>query len=248
MRKWVFILCLCLLTFLFITDIYAIRVSRPPKLSKKLAPNEISQLNDYLESIWNLQNGEFNFDIVTSSKTNADNGDLWIKTPQLAEIQYKAGDIIYTLSPIVYGEIFADDAGVTIALGGDGGEDDKAQITAFNENGVFYNTVVSHASDDITITIAGNYLCVVSLHVESTAGGGDTFGYKVYKNNGVTSVPGLHAHRDMAGGGGDVGSVSISGLATFAVGDTIEVWVWNEDDASDIVIDDINLSVVRLGP
>ena len=76
---------------------YGFRVSRPPTLSHPLNKEQVNQLNKYLESIWNLQNGEFNLDIVTATKANAQNGDVWIiLTGSIAKIQFKANNTIFT--------------------------------------------------------------------------------------------------------------------------------------------------------
>lgn len=99
MRKVIILLCF----LLFVPSIQAFRISRPPKLTKKLDGNQITQLNNFLESIWYLQQGEFNFDITTSVKTNANNGDLWFNdTNGIVRIQYKANDRIFSITPDGY--------------------------------------------------------------------------------------------------------------------------------------------------
>ena len=158
------------------------------------------------------------------------------------------GDVIFVGSAgLAYGELSAYDEGDTIALGG-AGIANKAQITTFDVSGPSNNMTPSVAQSHITVDVAGHYLCTVSIHMESTGGGGaKEFGFAVYKNNGTTLFENCHAHRKVAGGGGDTGSVSISGILDLAVSDTIEVWCWNEDDDDDIVIDDITLTLVQIG-
>ena len=105
-----------------------------------------------------------------------------------------------------------------------------------------------HTNDHITVTIAGHYLCNVSISAESASGGrADEFGFAVYKNNGATIFANCHSHRELTGGSGDTGSVSLSGILDLAVSDTIEVWTWNEDSTDDLVVDDITLSLVQIG-
>ena len=95
MRKFFIIL-------LIVTSL-GFRINRPPLLSEPLDQEQINKINSYLEDVWNLQNGEFNFDIKTTTKTNADNGDLWfIQTGAVIRIQYKANDHIFTLTPDGY--------------------------------------------------------------------------------------------------------------------------------------------------
>lgn len=134
---------------------------------------------------------------------------------------------------------------ITIGLAG---KANRAQVTSFDTNDVSNNMTPDHAQDHITVVKAGMYMCIVSLHIETAgAGGADTFGFSVYKLNGTVEFTNVHAHRLMAGGGGDVGSVGLSGIIDLAVDDTIELWCWNEDSADDIVIDDVTLSLFQLG-
>jgi hypothetical protein len=95
-RKFLVILLILLVP----TSVYAFRISRPQTFSLPWDKTQVTQLNDYLESVWNLQNGEFNLDIVTSPKNNAFTGDVWlIKTGVTVAIQYKANDRVFTVSP-----------------------------------------------------------------------------------------------------------------------------------------------------
>ena len=148
---------------------------------------------------------------------------------------------------LLFGEISAHSVLDTITITGSG-EPNKVQITSFDTDGASNNTTPDHTNDHITITKEGLYMCVVSLHIESSGGGGaDLFGASVYKNNGATEFNNVHAHRKLSGGGGDVGAASMSGIIDLAVSDTIEVWIWNEDSTDDIVIDDITMSLVQIG-
>jgi hypothetical protein len=160
----------------------------------------------------------------------------------------KAGDMIFVGGAgLAFAEIYAADANNTITIT-TAGKANKVQITSFTNNGVSNNCTPDHTSDHITITKAMKYLCTVSIHLKSAAAGGsDTIGYSVYKNNGATEFANLHGQRDLSGGGGDEGSVSLSGIIDLAVNDTIEVWIWNVDSTDDIVIDDINLSLLGVG-
>lgn len=150
-------------------------------------------------------------------------------------------------SGLPYGEIYAADANNTLTITTTG-KANKVQITSFTANGVSNLMTPDHTNDHITITKAGVYKCNMSMHLESVGGGGaDNYGYSVYKNNGATEFANLHGQRDLSGGGGDEGSVSVSGLIDLAVNDTIEVWIWNNTNADNIIIDDINLSLVQVG-
>lgn len=146
-----------------------------------------------------------------------------------------------------YGEISAADASATQTITTTG-KANKVQITAFDTNGVSNLCTPDHTNDHITIVKAGVYRCSMTAHVASVgAGGADNYGYSVYKNNGATEFTNLHGQRDLAGGGGDEGSISVDGLITLAANDTVEVWIWNNTNADDIVVDDINLNLIQVG-
>lgn len=162
--------------------------------------------------------------------------------------QFTAANLWFATSGgMCFASIYANDANDTLTIS-DTGQANKVQVTTFDTNGESNNATPDHTNDHITVTKAGIYLCNVSLHVKSVgAGGADTIGYSVYKNNGATEFADLHGQRDLSGGGGDEGSISLSGIIDLAVNDTIEVWIWNNDSTDDIVVDDINLSLVQVG-
>jgi len=150
------------------------------------------------------------------------------------------------LTNLIYGEISVYDSsdGAT-SLGGDGGKDDKAQFLFFDTNGPANGTTPDHSEDHITIVNAGVYLILVSSTF--TGANNNEYGLSVYLNNGTTELENLHWHRSTGAAGAAIGSTSASGLTTLSVGDTVEVWVWNEDSANDIEISDITLTIIRVG-
>jgi hypothetical protein len=146
-----------------------------------------------------------------------------------------------------YGGIHGFDEMDEMTIGGVGIAN-KAQITTFDTNDSAVGTTPDHTNDHITIDRAGKYFVAASMHVESVgAGAADTVGMGIFKNDGATLFENVHGHRKLAGGGGDIGSMTISGIVTLAATDTVEVWCWNEDNIRNIVIDDITLSVYRVG-
>lgn len=146
---------------------------------------------------------------------------------------------------LCYGEIYvrANAVATNVTVAGT-----YVQFLGFANDGESNNATPDHTNDHITITKAGRYLVTVSIHVESTgAGGADEFGFEVRKNNGAVIFDNMHAHRQMAGGGTDVGSVGMNGIVDLAVNDTIELWVTNEDSTDDVLIEDCTLSIVQVG-
>ena len=155
------------------------------------------------------------------------------------------GKSLYTGSGgMVFGEIYAHDNSTetTITTAGT-----KVQVTIFDTDGQASNTSPSHSQDHITTTKAGIYLVTVSLTADSVSGAGAEFDFQVYKNNGATAFDNAHAHRSFAGGGGEIGSVSISGLIPLDANDTVEVWVTNDTNTQNIIVSDITLSLVQVG-
>jgi len=157
------------------------------------------------------------------------------------------GDLVFVNSDgMCFGEIYATDVANTITIAGTGYAN-RVQITSFAVNGVSNNATPDHTNDHITITKAGMYLCTVSVAASSAGGTAYLAGFGVFKGNGVTAFENLHAHRNLSGGGGDNGSISMSGIIDLAATDTVEVWCWNATNTNNIVIDDITLSLLQIG-
>ena len=158
------------------------------------------------------------------------------------------GDMYFSVagSGLPRASIYAYNAGDTITISGTGIAN-KEQITTFDTNDVSNLATPDHANDHITIDKAGDYLVLVSISISSTGGTAYKMDFGVFKNGGTVQFQGLNSHRNLSGGGGDDGSVSISDVVTFAATDTVEVWCWNETNTNNIVIDDITLTVVQVG-
>lgn len=122
------------------------------------------------------------------------------------------------------------------------------QFTGFANDGQSSNCTPDHTENHIQIDVAGIYLVVCSITVESVGGGAaDILSAEIRKNNGATIFENLYAHRKLVGGGGDKGSVSISGLAPLSKDDTVELWITDDDNPANLLVGDCNLSVARLG-
>lgn len=143
---------------------------------------------------------------------------------------------------IPYGEISAQSNTTTTSLT----EDVPAQITIFDTNGASNNATPDHTNDHITITKAGHYYVSCSMTVNSSGGTGALVEFEVMKNNGDSSII-PHQDRTFAGGGGESGCLTLTGIADLAATDTIEVWATNEDNDDDFVVEDICLSAFQIG-
>ncbi|RLC77028.1 MAG: hypothetical protein DRJ03_27545, partial [Chloroflexi bacterium] len=175
------------------------------------------------------------FDATPANQTLSLNADVIIR-----------GDLNFgsTGKGLAYGEISVVSNSTTTTISASG---TKYQVTIFDTDGPNNNTTPAHGTDDITITQAGDYMINVSATVNSVGGTSSRFEMDVRKNNGATAVGALHCDRNMPGGGASSGVISMSGIATLAVNDTIEVWIENEDNTTDYVVEDITLTVIQIG-
>lgn len=121
------------------------------------------------------------------------------------------------------------------------------QVLIFDTDDPSNNATPDHTNDHITITKAGDYLIIVSATVNTSAGVGQKVEITVQKNNGNSMVGALHADRNFGGGGGEAGSMSMSGIAALAATDTVEVWIENETSTDNLVVEDITLTLVQIG-
>lgn len=151
------------------------------------------------------------------------------------------------IGPTPFGEISASDVNQTVAISASG-QGNKVQIDVFTTDGAYKNTSPDAANYRIGIDIAGYYMCMCSIAVLSAAGVGFRAGFSLYKNNGATEFENTHAHHQLAGGGGDAGSITLSGIVALDAGDTLELWGWNEDNTTDLVVDDVTLSTFMRMP
>jgi hypothetical protein len=157
-------------------------------------------------------------------------------------VRFNSG-LIQVIAPLEFGEVsILNNTSTTVLAAAT-----PAQFLFFDTNGPSNGATPDHTNDHITVNKAGTYLVTCSVTTETTVGGGITLDLAVMKNNGATQVGAVHAHRDMAGGGGDVGSISMSGLAVLSSGDTIELWVENETNGNDIILEDATLSIAMVG-
>lgn len=147
--------------------------------------------------------------------------------------------------PSVYGSVYVKNNGAATVIGGVGIAN-KAQYTGFAATGPSNLTVPSAANDDITTTYAGDYLVMASITARTVGAGADQVVFSIWKNNGAVEQISLLAQQRFAGGGADLRSISISGIETFAAGDTVELWLYNQTAANNILITDCNLTIKRI--
>ncbi|MCP5017633.1 MAG: hypothetical protein GY938_20535, partial [Ketobacter sp.] len=119
----------------------------------------------------------------------------------------------------------------------------KVQVTIFDTDSVANKVTPDHTNNHITISTDGNYE-VYAPSVSFYGAGGRTYSFAIFINNGTTQI-GPRTSRKL-GAGGDVGALPVSALATLTAGDTVELWVQNEDNAGDLTVQDASLCVKGL--
>lgn len=162
----------------------------------------------------------------------------------LRKITAGGSTITCLVAPFTYADISVTDNTTATTISSAGV---AVQVTIFDTNGPALVCVPDHTNDHITVTRAGTYAVACTATVNSIAGAASRFEVTVRKNNGVTLVSPIHVDRNIAGGGGNSGSVAMAGLATLAAADTIEVWIENETNAQNYVIENIALILNRVG-
>lgn len=81
-------------------EAFGYRLDRPITFTYPLDERQVRKLNNTLQDLWNVQNGRQNFDVISSLKSNADNGDLWfIQTGETVYIHFKGNDHVFTITP-----------------------------------------------------------------------------------------------------------------------------------------------------
>lgn len=147
-----------------------------------------------------------------------------------------------------YGEISGTEVGDTLTISGTGVAN-KVQITSFSVNGESNGSVTpDHTNDHVTVGKAGRYEVSCRITAESAAAGGSAeIAASIFANNGVTRFTNTTQGRKLTGGGGDVGFFDPGGICPLSANDTVEVWIWNETNTDNIVIDDVTLTVKQLG-
>jgi hypothetical protein len=140
-----------------------------------------------------------------------------------------------------YAELFSNSYGTATTINT---ADVWYQYTGFTNSGAASGATPDPTNDHITINKAGKYL--ITSSVSFSGGANSTYEIEVKKNNGVTDLTNIHTERKLSAGG-DVGSVSLSGIGDLSATDTIELWVRNIDNTNNVTLKDVTLSLCYIG-
>ena len=172
-----------------------------------------------------------------------ENIDPFIKTQVINTKQF-SGNLIFTGGGMCHGGISAQDNSTETAIAVAG---TPVQVTIFDTNAGSNNTIPDHTEDHIEIQKAGFYYIGVSATVNSVSGAGSRFEITVSKNNNGTPKIIPHADRNISGGGGQSGVIAMVGCALLEVGDTVEVWIENETNTQNYIIENIGITLFQIG-
>jgi len=120
------------------------------------------------------------------------------------------------------------------------------QVTVFDTIDHQHHVAADLTESHMTIERAGHYLISLSATIDSVTGAASKAEISIKKNNGASNIV-PHVDRNLAGGGGTSGVISISGIALLAVGDTIEMWIKNETNTQNYVVEDVSLAILQIG-
>jgi len=163
--------------------------------------------------------------------------------------QVRIGDDLFFAgagSGLPHAGIYCHDVTSTLTIASSG-EANKVQVTQFTANETSNLMTPDHTNDHITVVKTGVYLVTASISISSTGGTSYEVMFGCWKNNGATEFLNLHSHRMLAGGGGDKGSMTISGLVSLTATDTLELWCANITNTNNVIIESITLSAVMVG-
>jgi hypothetical protein len=151
----------------------------------------------------------------------------------------------YIATTNAYAGIKAEDNSTETAIAVAG---TPVQVTIFDTNGPSSDGLTpDHTNDHITVDTAGIFMVAVSATVNSVVGAASRFEMTVMKNNGATGPIIPHIDRNVGGGGTESGVISMGPYpVALSLGDTVEVWIENETNTQNYVVEDISLSVKRI--
>lgn len=112
--------------------------------------------------------------------------------------------------------------------------------------GAYTSASISTVNSEITIGQSGDYHIDVSLAISQTGASAATWAFKVGKDTGggYSPIAGLVAKRTTSST--DVGSVSISGIASLTAGDKVAVFFERTAGSVDMVFQECNICINKV--
>jgi hypothetical protein len=185
--------------------------------------------------------GVLSLDETTAPSSDAGYGKVWTESDNRLYFQDGGGTEHVVTHDYAGISVIDNTTATVISSAGT-----AVQVTVFDTNDPSQGATPDHTNDHITIAATGDYHIIVAASVNSIAGASSRFEMTVQKNNGASVVGPMHVDRNISGGGGNTGSVGMSGIATLTAADTLEVWIENETNTQNYIVENITLSIIRL--
>lgn len=233
----------------------------PPQFTEEYDGRKMRQLVEEIERLHAMLTADTvagirtgNFDILEATNlfvresaaglaSRAGWGQFWVDdaAPNIPMFTDDAGNV-FQLSRVAYAGISVVDNTNTTTLNSAA----HVQIVDFNTNDPSTGVTPDHANDHLVVLIAGEYFVNCSVAVKNSAGTPHVIHVEVKKNNGTVDVMPAHAHRSLPSAS-DIGSISLSGIATLEANDTVELWA-DTDSATNrnVTFEDVVLTIVRV--
>ncbi|GAG00930.1 unnamed protein product, partial [marine sediment metagenome] len=144
---------------------------------------------------------------------------------------------------LLFGEMSAEGNAVESAIAVAG---TAVQVLIFDTNGLSSgNTTPDHTNDHILTGVDGIFEINVAATINSVAGAASKCELQCQKNNGASEIL-VHADTNYSGGGGEAHVMFLHGYADLVSTDTVEVWIVNETNTANYVVEDIVLTIKQI--
>jgi len=144
-----------------------------------------------------------------------------------------------------YGSIYTDDGDAASPVITQTPGTTPVLFTGFTDNGVGSGITVDAANDKFSIDITGTYLITAQFAFSGTLNATFELQPTIISDSPVTPLPGTKTERKL-GTGGDVGSCSLTGLASLTAGDEVGIYI-NGTAGADIDTHNAQFTLHRVG-
>jgi len=110
--RWIYV---SLIILLLSSPVEARRISRPDAHNIPWTEEQITDLNNTLEDIFNMQKGRYEMDVVTTPKSTPNDGEMWIYTGPTTRLQFRANNTTYDVVSQDTG-FYPVEVGIPVAL------------------------------------------------------------------------------------------------------------------------------------
>ena len=78
---------------------YAFRTASPTVFTDLQDENQLVELNNLLDNLWQITNGRYTTEVRSADPTNIDDGDVWIlESGATHQLKWRAGGVTYLVN------------------------------------------------------------------------------------------------------------------------------------------------------